>query len=480
MASFSFGAQARPALPGPTRPPERRVESRNHRFAGAVWFVLAGVLVVFSAVTVQGADLFWGVAMGDRIRAGHGVPSSVPFAEAPSTGWANPMAIGEMALSLVHSFGPSALVVLHLTLVAAAMAMLVACGVAGNRREARTSLALVLTVAGGVTTLAIARMPSLSLVPYAAVVVLLLREADRPSRRLWLAVPLIGLWGNLHGGVLVGCALLIVHLVCCGGPLLRRAMVGATAIAAVLLATSAGWRTLSYYRGVLGNEAARQHVGLWARINLHSPADALMMLATVGLIALWARSRPRLWEAVAVAGMAAATLLASRNSIWLVLFLLPLAARGRRRAVAEHSQHRSWKPAMVAFLLLLLGTGWQVADRGSALDARGSGATTMVRHLAHGGTVLAISPVDETFAQAGIRVWASNPIDAFPQAVQRQYLAFVDRGAVPADTSIDLVVADHHLAGRVRAAGWTRVAATSGLVIFERPAWSRAASGRPA
>lgn len=447
------------------------------RFPGASWFALAGLMVLLSAVTAQGADLLWGVAMGDRIRAGHGVPQSVPFAQAWSAGWANPMALGEVVLSMVHSWGPSALVILHLALVAASLGLLVGRGVAIHRREARASLALTLAVLGGAATLAIARMPSLSLLPYAALVVLLSREADHPSRRLWLAVPVLGVWGNLHGGVLVGCALLAVHLVCCGGPLRRRGLVGVSAAAAVLLATSAGWRTVDYYRDVLSNEAAQQHAGMWARPSLHQPLDVLMVLAAIGLIVMWARSRPRRWEIVAVIGMAIATLMASRNGIWLTLLLLPLAARGRARADVEEREQFPWRPAAAALLLLLVGVSWQLTARGSALDARGADAVPTVRKLAAGGTVLAIDPVEETFAQAGIRVWAGNPIDAFPRNIQREYLAFTDHGTIPTAPSVGLVVVDNHLAGAVRSAGWRQVAAVSDLLVFQRPAPTAQTSG---
>ena len=43
--------------------------------------------------------------------------------------------------------------------------------------------------------------------PLFAVCVLLLRaETREPSRRIWLLVPLLALWGNLHGAVLTGAA----------------------------------------------------------------------------------------------------------------------------------------------------------------------------------------------------------------------------------------------------------------------------------
>ncbi|MGN6415512.1 hypothetical protein [Flexivirga sp.] len=466
-ASLEDSAAPLQSLNGPAEDESRRAATGWH-LPGVSWFVLSGIVVLLSAVVAQGADLLWSVAIGDRIRAGDGIPRSIPFAAAPTDGWTSPMAFGEVLLSVVHSMGPAALIVLHLALVATALGVLLAPHQSGQR-EARASTALLLVTVGGASTLAIARMPSLSLLPYAALIVLLLQNADRPSRRLWLAVPLVTVWGNLHGGVLVGCALLSVHLICCDGPLRRRAFVGAASLAGVLLATSAGWHTFSYYQAVLGNEAARQHVGLWARPRIHNPLDLLMLLAAMVLIAMWARSRPRLWEIVAIVGMGTATLLAARNSIWLLLLLLPLAARGRSRARLAQRRPFAIIPLVTAVAIALVGVGWQMVTRGPGLTARGSGAVATVRQLAAGGTVLAVDPAEETFAQAGIRIWAGNPIDAFPHEVQRQYLAFVDHGAIPTSPRVDLIVVDNKLAAEVRSAGCKQVAAVDGLLIFEPP-----------
>lgn len=449
--------------------PKADVHGTHGRLPGATWFVLAGLMVLLSAVAGQGADLLWGVAMGDRIRAGDGVPQSVPFAAATSDGWVNPMGLGETLLSAAHAMGPVTLVILHLTLVTLSLGVLVTHGLNRQHREARASVALTLATVGSVATLAIARMPSLSLLPFAALIALLLREADRPSWRLWLAAPLLGVWGNLHGAVLVGCALLAVHLVCCDGPTLRRVLVGTFSAAVVLLATSAGWRTTDYYRGVLSNEAARQHSGLWAQPSLNKPFDVVTLLAAAGLIAMWVRGRPQRWEVVTVIGMSAATLTASRNSIWLLLFLLPLASRGQSRANSVQQERFPWRRAVVALVLLLVGVGWQLASRGSALDAHGAGAVSTVRKLAAGRAVLAIDPVEETFAQAGIQIWAGNPIDAFPRRIQREFLAFMEKGVIPPDVSIGLIVVDAHLANNIRAAGWRQVASVDHLLIFEPP-----------
>ena len=46
---------------------------------------------------------------------------------------------------------------------------------------------------------------------FAALVWLLARDARRPDRRIWLVLPLLALWANLHGSVLLACALVLLR-----------------------------------------------------------------------------------------------------------------------------------------------------------------------------------------------------------------------------------------------------------------------------
>ena len=93
-----------------------------------------------------------------------------------------------------------------------------------------------------------AQLYSIALFP---LLVLLLRsEAARPSRRIWLAVPMVALWANLHGGVLVGFCILAAYLVLKRHRRIEAACVLA-ASAAALLATPALLHTVGYYAAVL-------------------------------------------------------------------------------------------------------------------------------------------------------------------------------------------------------------------------------------
>ena len=102
----------------------------------------------------------------------------------------------------------------------------------------------------------VVRLPSLSLVPWALAVTLMRRQYDRPSRGIWWR-PLFIVWGNLHGAVLVGLAVLGVFLIAAPhvGSLQRRGGVAAGCLLS-LVVTSAGMETPVYYVRVLNNEAA--------------------------------------------------------------------------------------------------------------------------------------------------------------------------------------------------------------------------------
>ena len=199
---------------------------------------------LLAGLTILGSDLLWAVAMGDVIRDTGAVPHGIPFASAPQADWHNPTALAQVMLSLVHAAGPFGLAALHLVVVAATLCVVVAESRRLGGGDVRSTVVVALVVVGCATAFAVARLPDLSLLPFVVAVAILRRQHAEPSRSLWWLVPLYALWGNLHGGVLVGMAVLGVFLVASrgGGSLVRRALVGGAGLLA-LLVTSAGLGT---------------------------------------------------------------------------------------------------------------------------------------------------------------------------------------------------------------------------------------------
>ena len=433
--------------------------------AAAAWTVVVAGLVIL------GADLLWVVALGDEIRATGAVPDGIPFAAAPQDEWHNPIVLAEVFLSLVHAVGPVGLAGLQTLLVGLTLAVLVRDAHAGGARGMRVALVVSLVAVGAASELVVTRLPSLSLLPFVLLVAVLRSQERRPSRAVWLVPVLAVLWGNLHGAVLVGIAVLGVWVVASRGHrFLVRAGVGVASLSCLVL-TSAGLGTPAYYVSALTNEAAARGSDLWAAPDPTQPLDLAMLLCALVLLGLAARSL-RVWEWLVVLGLVVGTVDAGRHGVWLLLFLAPVAAlsAGGRVSVADerspaHGGSRRGV-ALVAVVASLL-VGGVLGLRSEAVRPPGEDVVAAVREVAGGRPVLAVEPEAETLAQAGVRVWAANPVDAFTATTQVQFLDFLQECTVP-DAGLEVALVQDDCAAPLLAEGWTEVARDGGRVLLRR------------
>lgn len=246
-------------------------------------------------------------------------------------------------------------------------------------------------------------------------------------------VPLVAVWGNLHGAVLVGVAVAGAYLLL-GRFRSRRLetfLVG-TAMVAALWATPAGLRSHEYYLRVLSGEAPGSGGGMWAQVQLTSPQDVLLIGAGVLLAAGALTRRLPLWEIVASTGLLVLAGIAARHGVWLLAFLAPRAALARipwmRNAQPMSS---TWKHRAITTALLLLSGCFAVtglASQGSIVAAHRVEAQDLARLVGHRVT-LAPSPLSESLATDGVLLWAGNPLDALPRDRQRAYLDFQSHGS---------------------------------------------------
>ena len=204
---------------------------------------------------------------------------------------------------------------------------------------------------------------------------------------------------------------------------------GASALA--LCANPALWHTPSYVLGVLHNEAARQAIGLWAPLSLHSWLDVAFGLAALALLAGALRARPRVWELVALAGLALLTLHAARGGVWLALYAAPLAATGFGGHGRRERIPRLARPVALALLAaVLIGLVHGPLPSGAGAPLVDAHARARARHAGAGR-----GPAAEQVADAGGRVWVANPIDAFRESDQRVYVEWL-RGLPAGDAAL--------------------------------------------
>jgi hypothetical protein len=379
------------------------------------------ILASVALIGTVGADARWLAALGRVIASRHSIPSGVPFAAAASGHWTNVPVLAELIFHGLESvFGDRGLVLAQLTAVAGTLAVLIVDSRAGGAKATGTSRALLVAGLGSISALAIARSQLFSLALFPVLCSLLRAEQRRPSWRIWLALPLLALWSNLHGAALIGWGVLAAYSLLSRAR--RQPLVGvgvAGAGAAALCATPALLHTVDYYQGVLSNQAAASGQAMWGTLSPSSPLDVTFVVCAVALGIQFARARPELWEIAVAAGLAVLTLQAARSGIWLTLFLVPTAAR-------SFAPRRQWQAltapvAVVCAALLAFGL-----VRGPQLRGAGRPLLSRALALAHGSPVLAAAEVEEQVALAGGRVVAGDPIDAFPARTQAAYLGWLD------------------------------------------------------
>jgi hypothetical protein len=433
--------------------------------------VALGAALTAVAGTI-GADARWLAALGRVIVDRGEIPDGVPYASAPSAGWHNVPVLAELILrGLTSAAGDRGLLAAQVVAVTAALALLAWDLRRSGANALGGAVVLLVVMVGSLPVLVIARSQLFSLLLFPALIALLRAEARSLSLRIWLLPPLLALWSNLHGAVLVGLAVAAAYLTFERGrrqPLLAGAVFVASTLA--LCATPALQHTPDYYAGLLQNEAARRGEGLWAPLSLTSGFDLLLVAAAIGLIVLALRARPTLWEAIALAGLAVLTVKTARSGVWLLFFAAAPAARslrlepGRERRLAAIGL-----PVVVAVALLGLARGPL---------ANGAGKPLLDEALtdAGGASILADSVPAEQVALAGGRVWISNPLDAFDHRDQRLYLDWLagrpagDAALRHADRVV-LVLRGTRAAKRMRRTRFFRPAAhdSNAILYVRRP-----------
>jgi hypothetical protein len=381
------------------------------------WLIVSVTVAACGSLTTIGTDSRWLAALGDAVIRTRRVPQGVPYADAASNGWHNVPVLGELIFAgLERGLGDRGLILVQIIAVAIALT------VVAREMPAEAGIVLVLVPIASLDAFVVVRAQVFSLALFPLLVLLLRSEAGLPTRRIWLLVPLIALWANLHGGVLIGLAVAACYLLF---ERFRRnpwtAVTVLIASAAAVFATPAVFETAAYYEHVFHNAFLAAHQGLWARPSARHPFD-LAFFAGIPVLAFMAvKARPRWWEYVAGAGLAVAAATAARNEVWLVLFLAPAAVR-RLQQLPPPSPRIRPALALAAVLIPAAVLALTVGSHGSSGYGAGPSLRREAVVAAHGTPILADPYDSERLALDGARIVIGNPIDAFGRRDQLLYL----------------------------------------------------------
>ena len=437
---------------------------------------VALVTASYAFLAAVAGDSRWLAALGRNIDTTWSIPHHVPFASALSGGWENVPALAETIFYALHaSLGDRGFLLLHVAAIAVGVSLLASDARASRAGDRATAAALLVFAVTAFPALVAIRAQLFSLALFPLVLLLLRSEARRPSWRVWLLVPIVALWSNLHGAVLVGVAVAGAYLIFSRARLQPGAAFGVLAsMLGALLATPSLYRTPAYYIGVFENESATRGIGLWERFSFHSVADLVVIGGLVVIAAGAVRARPAAWEVVALVGLAILTVQADRNAVWLAAFCItPAAAAFGRRTRSERPLARwlSYAIALVAVALVTLAFA-----RGPLALSAGDKLVAKAIAESYGTPILAENQLSEQVALAGGTIWLGNPLDAFLVSDQAQYFDWVE-GRPAGDETLEhaprvvLVTRDGRAAKRLGANGdFRRVAEDDHAVLYERVA----------
>lgn len=244
---------------------------------------------------------------------------------------------------------------------------------------------------------------------------LLAADSRAPSRRVFLVLPILILWANLHGTVVLAALLVAARGVTYGIAELRKparsaAWARRTAILTVspfacLFASPYGLALADYYRTMLVSPLMRSFVDEWAA---SVPSLRTMQFYVVGIAAaaLLARHRSRLteFEQLALLAMLVVGVSAIRSIVWFSLAALILLPRLLDGALSEWSRRVGRTPklalASAALGAALVATGVVVAQPSAWYT--GAWPATAAERV---GDIAARRPVATVFADARYADW---------------------------------------------------------------------------
>jgi hypothetical protein len=226
-------------------------------------------------------------------------------------------------------------------------------------------------------------------------------------RTFLLAVPLLAVWSNLHGAVVLGIGLTVAYAVVRTAKAAsrgdRRSAAGYGAGAALtpllLFANPYGFSVLGYYDRLLGRPELAAHVTEWARPTITSPLSwgffALVGVSVVTLgYATWRRHRPPSILLLVAAGLALPASQGVRYQAWFALagaLLIAVTLAGVRPA-----------PTPLAPLVLQAGAGLTVVFTLVALLLLGRASTAQFETLTARKAVDAAAAFAEVHPRARI------------------------------------------------------------------------------
>jgi hypothetical protein len=325
------------ATAAPARRPDLAERAGTALYARLPWLVL-GLFVAWLLTMGEGEiipDSWLGLA-GGRELLQHGFSTTNTWTRYGSREWVDQQWGAHLVFYAVWRLaGAIGLVALNIALISSGLILIMRAAFRRGAEPAWTSLVLVVALLAANVALWDARAQSFSVLGFGLLAWLLTRDDGRLERPVFLAIPLIALWANLHAAVLVGGGICGVYAVSCllqGGRRVRARALGLAVGAGLACFATPFVAGLPWYlRRTMDNPDFRAVLPEW---HVTTPAGSpLFVLGAAAALALsvWApmprRDRVLLWL-LTIAGFTAVRSQVWASLEWLVV--LPAALQALR------------------------------------------------------------------------------------------------------------------------------------------------------
>lgn len=327
---------------------------------------LYGVIIIGSAPYELVQDSWLTLASGREV-----VTNGLPRTDTLTTWtlgveWIDQQWLAQSFFYVLHVAGGMKLVLLvHAAALVGALglALVAARSLGASRRSVWVAAAVALPLAPWALQM---RSQTLAVPLFVGLLWLLARDSRAPSRRVLLALPLLVLWANVHGTVVLAAVLVCLRgLTSVVAALRASAPAGAGLRGGVLLAAAPvcvlaspyGLELVGYYRSLLLNPMIKNLVQEWG-VSTPSKVTALFYVAAFVTVALLARQRARLtgFEQLVVLLTLVAAIASLRSIVWFALaaaVLVPLMLDGE---LPPEDRRRPLPPARALLGMSALAT----------------------------------------------------------------------------------------------------------------------------
>lgn len=427
-------------------------------------------LVAASRWLIQ-PDTWVALATG-RIVADHGLPSVERLTLlAQGRRWVDQQWLGQLALYGVDRIGGVGLVVV---VCLAAMLTGFAFAAASAQTRGGAPAALIFWLVAGFLagpTAALVRTQSLAIPLFGIILWLVLRDPDLRNRASLWVLPLLVLWANVHGSVVLGAALVSLYglqgLVRTGTRRLPAIVFAVSPL--TVLASPYAFELPGYYHTMLVAPPYGRQIAEWQQTTLSS---APRFFAVAGICALivaarWRRLRPI--DAIVLALTFGGALSAVRLTLWFgiaALAIMPPLTSGKIVKPSEFFRPAAGLAAAGLLAVCVAGLAWD-AHR----DYNGSARViTALRHEPPSARVAANYDLADWVLWEAPNLDGRVELDARAELLTKRQWLYVDNFSPRVIRNYTLLVAQSAFARRIeRSQGhWRREDAGDGVTLLER------------